>query len=176
MVFSRSQRGLSVVELIAVMTVAIALVLVSVPPLVEIARAARLRSAARRVVSDLQYARARAVSTGWQYRVAGFGAAASENANRYRIMARSLVSTDWPEPDVAPFQSDTQLVGEWVDLDDLFTGIALNADDPEEFGVTFDSAGAAIERSLNFDPLQVVNSIGAERFVSISAAGRVGTN
>jgi Tfp pilus assembly protein FimT len=168
------QRGFSVVELLAAIVVATALAFASVPPLVEIVRNSRLKAAARQIAGDLQQARARAVSTGWEYRLTGFGAAASgEYRNGYRMLARSSPLQDWPADSTPPSESATQLVGEWVEFDASYPGVAINEDDADRFAVTFDSRGVPVEKSLNFDPLQVSNKDGGARLVSVSAVGSV---
>lgn len=162
------------VELLAAMLVATLLAFAALPPLVEIIHNSRLKAAATRVAADLQQARSRAVSTGWEYRVAGFSTAASdEHRNQYRIMARSSVSIVWPDATTGAFESPTQSVGEWVDVDQLYSGIMINDGNTDEFAVTFDARGIPVERSLNFDPLEVSNDVGIEKFLTVSAVGSV---
>lgn len=169
-----SQRGLSMVEMLAAMALVAALALASAPPLVEIVRNSRLKAAARHIAGDLQQARSRAVGTGWEYRVVGFGAAASnEHRNEYRVMARSAPSVVWVDETSGPLESSTQIVGEWVGIDDLFPGVRINDSDGDGFALTFDSRGIPVEKSLNFDPLQVSNSTGSEKFLTISSVGNV---
>jgi type II secretory pathway pseudopilin PulG len=169
-----SQRGLSVVELTAALTVVAAIALAAVPPLVEIVHNSRLRAAARHLAGEMQQARARAVGTGWEYRIFGFGAAAGNGyRNRYRVLARSLPVQAWPDETAPPSESATLVVGEWIAIDDLFPGVQINAGDGDGFALTFDSRGVPIERSLNFDPLNVSNASGIEKFLTVSSVGNV---
>ncbi len=174
MVRARAQKGLSVTELLATLVVMTALTLAAAPPLAEIVRSSRLKAAARRLAVEVQGARSRAISTGWEYRVTGFGAdAAAGLRNRYRVMARRSSSLAWPDEATAAFEDDDQIVREWVDLADLYPGILLNPSDSDSFGLTFDSRGIPTDLSLNFDPLQISDARGVERYLSVSAAGSV---
>jgi Tfp pilus assembly protein FimT len=171
---ARSQRGLSVVELTAALTIVAALAMAAVPPLYEIVRNSRLKAAARHLAGELRQARSRAVGTGWEYRIVGYGApAGNEHRNRYRVLARSQSAIPWPDETAAASASATQIVGEWVAIGELFPGVSINEDDGDGFALTFDSRGVPIERSLNFDPLEVSNATGAEKFLTVSAVGNV---
>jgi Tfp pilus assembly protein FimT len=174
MIRAPAQRGLSVIELLAALVVLMALALAATPPLTEIVRSSRLKAAVRRLASDVQGARSRAVSTGWEYRVVGFGAAAASSLrNRYRVMARSSSSLDWPDETALAFEDDDQIVREWVDLAEIYPGIAVNPSDSQAFGLTFDARGTPVDLSLNFDPLAIADVRGVEQYLSVSAAGAV---
>ncbi len=51
--------------------------------------------------------------------------------------------------------------------------VAINVSDTESFAATFDTRGVPIERTLNFDPLQLSNAAGVEMYLTISAVGHV---
>jgi len=165
--------GFSIVELMAAIFLMGALALITTPPLIEIVRSSRLNGATRQIAGDVRQARAQAVGTGWQFRLAGVSAGSSHvRRNHYRLMSRASSAVTWPTVGDPPSTSATLVVGEWVDLGREFYGIQLNPDDSGQFALAFDTRGSPIEMSLSFSPLQVESDLGVKS-VSVSTLGSV---
>jgi len=166
-------RGFSTLELLVAMLVVIVLALVTAPPLVEVVRNSRLTGAARQIAVDVRQARSQAVGTGWQYRLIGFSAGASDSRrNHYRVMSRTSAAVAWPSISVAPSVGSTLVVGDWVDVGALFHGIEINPDDSGQFALTFGTRGNPTEVSLNFSPLRITGEVG-RKSVRVSTLGSV---
>ena len=162
------------IELLGVLAIAAMLMLATMPPLMEALHNSRLRSAARQVAGEIRYARSRAVGTGWQYRLTGFSAGASDDhRNQYRIMARDSAGVAWPALSVDASETPTLVVGEWVDLSALYPGVTINPADSGEFALAFDTRGTPIEISLNFDPLWLTRDSGGAASLVVSTTGSV---
>jgi prepilin-type N-terminal cleavage/methylation domain-containing protein len=170
-----AQAGFSVIELLmaaAIATVMMSIVMTSFRGLVE---TSRRDGAAGLIAGDVRRARARAISTGWQYRIYGFTAGAtSPYKNQYRLMGRSSSGVAWPDPTSDPIESATQMAGGWVDLRTMYPGVTLSPDAvTADFSVAFDSRGVRVAVDPSFDPLIIDNQKGPVRSVRVSAVGSV---
>lgn len=170
------QTGLTIFEVTIVLAVGTALMALAMPTFNTVIRDYRRDAAIQQVARDLRLARSQAISTGWQYRVIGFpGGAASDNANQYRLMARSSSAVAWPADDAAPFESATQLARSWVEFGQLHPQVTLSPGSTAPFSVAFDSRGARVEITPNMDPLIIEGQSAETRSVGVSAVGRVTT-
>ncbi len=149
--------------------------MVAVPSLLGQVRSSRLNAAARQLATDTQEARWRAVRTGWQYRIVGYGSAATTNKNKYRLLGRSSTSVSWPADTDAVTSSSTQVVQAWVDFEKLYPAVALNAGitaNGGRFFVSFDARGAAFERQA-VAPLVVTGQNNRTRSMNVASIGSV---
>ena len=170
----QGRQGFSAVEILAVIGLVASLALLMGPSLVEILQSSRLRAAARQMASEVRLARSKSVATGWQYRITGISAGSSDSkSNQYRVMARESSAIGWPSISVAPSESATLIVGDWIDVGSRYAEVQLNQTDTGEFALAFDKGGTPIEMSLSFNPLQISGANGAAKFVTVSAVGSV---
>jgi Tfp pilus assembly protein FimT len=172
---SETMRGVSLIELLIVVAVAIILMVIAMPNFIQFMRLYRRDAAVQQLVGDVRRARAEAIRTGWQYRVVGFNAGATNSfKGQYRLMARNSAAVAWPADTASAFESATQIAGPWVDMNSMFPGVSLNASDAtEDFVVAFDSRGVRIEVDPSFSPLVISNNSATAKTVSISAVGSV---
>jgi Tfp pilus assembly protein FimT len=165
-----SERGFSLLQLLAVLAIASFVMLIAMPPFRELQESLRRDAAARRLLTDLRGTRSRAVTTGWQTRFVGSGATGA-----YRMLGRSSSAVAWPDDDVATFSSDTQIATEWVGLEAIFSGVQLapvNVAATDPFWISFDSRGVPFESSSGFNPLAVTGHDGEFRLLRVSSTGR----
>ena len=158
-----------------VLTLAGIVTAISAPNFRTLLQVYRRDGAVQQVVGDVRKARTEAVKAGWQYRVYGFnGNTTSAYKNQYRLMGRSSGAVAWPNATDGVFQSATQMLGSWVDINKLYPGITLNpADITPDFWVTFDSRGVRIDLEPSFNPMAIANQRGNTRSISITAVGSV---
>lgn len=170
------QSGISAVEIV----VAAALLMVGammVPTLTESVRDQRAGAATRQIVSELRHAQSQALTTGWQVRLVGYPASATNGrANQYRMIGRASTASPWPDALGPDARSATQFATSWTDLSQRFPGVDL---DPgrvgtEPFSITYDPRGAVVARE-HFAPLAVVARLGDARArrISVGPAGKV---
>jgi prepilin-type N-terminal cleavage/methylation domain-containing protein len=171
----RREKGFSAIESMVVIVIATILMAFVMPNFRGLIQGSRRNGAAELIAADVRKARARAIATGWQYRVYGFNAsAASPYKNQYRIMGRSSSAAGWPADTVPPMQSATQMAGKWVNIGTLYPGVNLNpVDVTDHFWIAYDSRGVRIELDPSFDPLVVTNGTGTGRSIRTSAVGSV---
>lgn len=169
------RKGFTAIELLVAVAMAAILIAASMPFFLGTIQRSRLDGAVRQIVSDVRDARSRAITTGWQYRIFGYNAGASSAfRNQYRFMARRSASVGWPADTAAPFQSATQMAGEWININTLYPGVSLNPQDgTPRFWVAFDARGAAFEIDDSFNPLVVASQAGAARSLRVSVAGSI---
>jgi prepilin-type N-terminal cleavage/methylation domain-containing protein len=171
-----AQRGVTMIEVSVATAIGLLIVMVAIPAFNTTLERSRVESATRRVVSTVREARTRAVSTGWEYRVIGFGNASSSAArNQFRWMGRNSSATAWPDDNVAPFTGATQVAGPWIDVVSEYGGVDLDPSGSvasDRFEIAFDSRGAVSASSGNFAPFRVLNDDHAKGF-RISAVGSV---
>ena len=170
----RAEKGFSLVESMLVIGIAAILMGVLVPNLTGFIKNSRRNGAAEQIAGDARKARARAITTGWQYRVYGFNAGASSAyRNMYRIIGRSSSGVAWPADSAAPAVTATLNIGPWVNMAKLYPGVSLNpSDGTDHFWVGFDSRGVRFEIDPSFDPLYVTNQ-GQVSSMTVSAVGSV---
>ena len=167
------ERGFTVLELLIAIAIGAILIAVAIPSFLEIVRKGRHGSAVRRVVSDLREIRSDAISTGWEYRIVGYTAAEDgDRRNQYRIFARRSSSTGWPDEEVAPLQTATQMASRWISLEDEYPGVEFEQDS-DRFEVTFTSRGSAPGASSTFNPLHLVDDKGHDIQLNVSIAGAI---
>jgi prepilin-type N-terminal cleavage/methylation domain-containing protein len=172
------REGFTVTELIVVVAVAGMILMLALPGFASVLRRSRLNGAVRTLVNDVREARAEATTSGWEYRIVGYGDAASTGPNRYRMLGRRSTAVLWPDEDDEPFTSDTQFAGPWVDIGYLYNGIRLepqNGGVNPEFTLTFDPRGAAVMTNSAFDPFLVANEHGETVSFRVSVAGGITT-
>lgn len=170
------QKGFTLAEFMGVLAIAAVLLLVSVPALMNIFGATQSDAAALQIAAAAREARSRAVATGWQYRLHGYGKQASPTLrNQYRFLARTTSAAGWPADTSAPFTSTTQFAGPWISLESSFRGIDVNPASSANGGrflVSFDSRGSPFETEV-FQPLTVTSTSGASHTVQVSTTGTV---
>ncbi len=142
------------VELAIALAIGGMVLLVAIPAFTSVVERSRLDIATRYLTNEVRSARSKAVTTGWEYKLMGFGSAStSTNAKRYRLLARKTSATAWPADTVAPFSSTTQYAGPWSDpskldktLELLPGGTGTNA----RFEIAFDARGAVTTAGGDF--------------------------
>lgn len=135
------------------------ILLIAVPAFRSAIDRSRLDIATRRMSNELMNARSKAVATGWEFKLVGFGSASSDAMrNRYRLLGRRTSAVAWPMDTDAAFTSTTQSAGPWSDpsavdssLQLLPGGTGANA----RFEISFNSRGRASLGTGDFTPFQV---------------------
>jgi len=158
-----------------VIAVAGFMAMVAVPALLNQVRTSRMSAAARKIATDTQEARWRAVRTGWQFRIVGYGNAATTNKNKYRLLGRSSTAVSWPADTAAVTSTTTQVAQAWVDFGQLYPQVKLNngiTANGGRFYVSFDARGAAFERQA-VAPLVVLGQNNKTRNMNVAAIGSV---
>jgi len=158
-----------------VVAVAAFMAMVAVPGLLNSVRQSRLGAAARKLATDTQEARWRAVRTGWQYRIVGYGSSASSNKNKYRLIGRSSTAVAWLSDTAAVTSTATQFASAWIDLSKQYPKVNLNQGitaNGGRFFVSFDARGAAFERQA-VAPLVVTGQNNKTRSMNIASIGSV---
>lgn len=146
--------------------------LIAVPALSEILHRARLDGAVRQLAGEVNRARSRAVTTGWEYRVVGFDGAASVNANAFRTLARRTSAVAWPADDAAQTLTSTQYAGPWVAIPEQYRGVSVDCDGTR-FEVTFDARGTAAGAATTFNSVRLIGHNGLDKSVDVSVVGNV---
>jgi type II secretory pathway pseudopilin PulG len=119
-------QGVTAVELAAVMVLVTILAGAGLPTLMTSVESARFNAAVRQVAGDVRLARARAVSTGWQYRIRGRDRRGGANANQYRVEGRRGTAIAWPAETDPPQQTADLSVGPWIRITAAYPGIQLD--------------------------------------------------
>lgn len=157
-------------EALVVLTIAAMAMIIALPSLADVIRRARHGAAVRHVLYDVREARARAVSTGWEYRLVGYDAEETgERKNQYRVLARRSAAVAWPDEEAAPFASATQLASRWTDIAAEYPDIDFDSANPR-FELTFDSRGTA-PGGPAFSPLRVLGPGELETSLNVSVVG-----
>ena len=167
--------GVTLVELVVVVSILGMLVVIGLPFLSGTMRASRLDGAARQIASDMREAQARATLTGWQYRVIGYNQSSGDaHRNQYRLMGRSSSGVAWPVDTVEAFQGATQMAGSWVDVTTLYPGVTINPSTASaQFWVAFDSRGVAIDIAASCNPMLLSGEDGRSKSIRVTTAGSV---
>jgi prepilin-type N-terminal cleavage/methylation domain-containing protein len=167
------KTGFSMTELLVVMAIGGLLLAFMAPPFMEFMERSRHNAAARLVLNEVRTARARAIATGWEYRMVGYEAGStSSRRNQYRIFARRSPTVAWPGEEDPSMSSTTQLARDWVSLPDRFVGLGFDAPAPR-FELTFDSRGAASGAPASFNPLQIVDREGRTASITVTLVGGI---
>ena len=170
-------RGYTLIEFVTVVGILIVMTAVAFPVFTTMMKNSQLDAAARQIATDLRDARSLATQTGWQYRLVGFNAGGGQaKKNQYHLVGRSSSGVAWPADGADPFQSATQMAGNWVDFTRLYPNVSLNSSVTNpSFYVSFASTGAALEFNPTAAPWVTVTQSGAttSRQLSITWAGNV---
>lgn len=170
------ERGFSLLEIVIVIAVTTLMAMVAVPAFMEYQRTARINAASRQIASAAQEARWRAVNTGWEFRIVGYGDEGATNLkNRYRVMARSSSSVFWPADTASPTSTSTQIVEPWFNVGEKYPGVFINpgvSAGGGRFLASFNPRGAAFERT-SVQPLVLRNIRQTSRTVQVSSVGSV---
>lgn len=155
----KAQRGASVLEMIVAIAIGGMILLIAVPAFRAAIDRSRLDIATRRMTNELMNARSKAITTGWEFKLVGFGSASSDaKRNRYRLLGRRTSAVAWPMDTDAPFTSTTQTAGPWSDPSTVDSSLELlpgGAGANARFEITFDSRGRVSVGSGDFTPFQV---------------------
>jgi prepilin-type N-terminal cleavage/methylation domain-containing protein len=168
----RSPHGFTLTELLVAIALGGLLLLIAVPALSGVMHRSYLDAATRHLVGEVNRARSRAVTTGWEYRVVGFDSSATANRNRFRTLARRTTTTAWPADDAAQTLTAAQYAGPWIDIPSQHRGVSLDCDGTR-FEVTFDSRGTAANVDASFNPVRLVGHEGDDKVVEVSVVGNV---
>jgi len=171
------RKGYTLIELVTVVGIIIVLVMAAMPSFTLMMKNSQLDAAARQIATDLRDARSLATQTGWQYRLVGFNAGGGQaKKNQYHLVGRSSSGIAWPADAADPFQSATQMAGDWIDFTRLYKNVNLNSSVTNpSFYVSFASTGAALEFNPTAAPWMTITQSGAttSRQLSITWAGNV---
>lgn len=159
MYLARSQRGVSVVGMIVALAIGGMILLIAVPAFTRAIDRSRLDIATRQLANDLRNARSKAITTGWEYKLIGFGNP-STNAmrNRYRLLGRRTSASAWPLDTTSVFTTTTQSAGPWTDPATVDTSLQLlpgGAGADSRFEIGFNSLGAVSVATGDFTPFQI---------------------
>jgi len=173
----RGRPGFSIADLMAACSVMATLSMMAIPALNTTINNSRLDAAARQMMSDVQEARSRAVTTGWRFRiVANDGTVTGTYQNQYRIEGKNAGACDntgWPADTVGITSTATSWVGPWVDLTTQYPTVTLTpAGGSGTFSACFDGKGIAT-LPVGLSGVQLTNNSGMSRSIQISTAGSV---
>ena len=174
-----SQRGFTLNEVLLAMAIGGLVLAISVPAMTEVLRRTRLNSATRQLVNDVRETRARAVMSGWEYRLVGYADGAVNRSNQYRVIGRSSTEVAWPAENSGNLSTATQIAEPWIDLGIDYADVILtpnNVEVDDRFEITFNSQGAATMTNDCFDPFDVSNTKGDSRQVRVTPGGSVRTD
>lgn len=166
------------IETLVALAIGGLILLVAVPALTTVVDRSRLDIATRQLANDLRTAQSRAITTGWEYKLVGFGSASSSAMrNRYRLLGRRTTTVAWPLDTDSPFTSTTQMAGSWNDLSLINSDLQIvpggtGAD--ARYEISFNALGGVNVATGDFAPFQlrVKNDLASIR---VSAAGGVTT-
>jgi type IV fimbrial biogenesis protein FimT len=165
------QKGFTLLELLCALAVAAIAMAIVMPAFRSIMQRSRRDAAVRQVVLDVREARAQAITTGWEYRIVGYGADEDSSLrNQYRILARRSTAVAWPDESASPFESATQKAEGWKNIATEYPGVNLEAGD-ERFELTFDARGTSAAGAFN--PLTVTGHDGSSKSLTVSLVGAV---
>ena len=173
--------GFTLLELVVVVSIIAVLSMISIPLIARAMDQYRSRGAAEAIVGAVREAKARAVASGWQYRVIGYtGAGAVQNAFRIEGMDPSGGGV-WPAQVSATGTTfgSNQYAGRWTSLQREFGGseIAVSGGGGR-FVMTFDGRGilpatgcVPITACLDGFPITVIAPSRTPRNIQVTAAG-----
>lgn len=127
---SLNQRGITLIEVLIVAAIFSIIAAVGLPNLIGALQRNRARGAADTIAVAARDARARAIATGWEFRVFGYNNESGTRPNQYRIEGRANSGVAWPPPaTVGPMSTATQMAERWTDLAVEYPGVRLNVGD-----------------------------------------------
>jgi len=128
-------RGVTLIEVLMVVAIFAIIAAVGLPNLIGALQRNRARGAADTIAVAARDARARAVSTGWEFRVFGFNNESATRPNQFRIEGRANSGVAWPAAAVVgPMTTDTQMAERWTDMAVEYPGVRLNVGDAGQCG------------------------------------------
>lgn len=176
-------QGVTAIELAIVVVLVAILAGGAFPVLMTSVENARFNAAVGQIVVDVRLARAKAVGSGWQYRIRGRDRrGVGTSASRYRLEGRRSAAIVWPVEADPPQQTVDLFVGPWVSVRTNYPGIQLDnsaTGTNPPFYAGFDPSGKVctpLSQCFNgVTPLQVTkNSTGQVRQISVApATGKV---
>lgn len=179
----RAAGGFTLLELLLVVALIAMLSLISIPLIGRVMGQYRSRGAAEAVVGALREAKARAVASGWQYRVVGYpGSGTIPNSFRIEGMDPNSGGV-WPPqvPATRPTYAPNQYADRWVSLQQEYGGsqVAVSGGGTR-FVMAFDGRGSLplngctpITNCLDGFPISVVAPSGTARNIQVTTAGGV---
>lgn len=171
-------QGVTAIEL-AIVVLLVAIVAGGAFPVLKTSvENARFNAVVRRIVGDVRLARAKAVGSGWQYRIRGRDRRGGASASRYRLEGRRNTAIAWPAEADLPQQTTDLFVGPWVNVRTNYPGIQLDnsaTGTNPPFYAGFDPSGklcSPLSQCFNgVSPLQVTkDSTGQIRQISVAPA------
>lgn len=170
------RRGYTLIELVVVVGIIIVMLAAGLPFFTSMMKSSRLDAGTRQLAGDVRDARALATQSGWQYQIVGFNAGGgSTYKNQYRLLGRSSSAVAWPANTGPNIQTSTQMAGQWVNFNQLYSDVSLNPlIGTTSFYVSFNSQGVAFEWTPSSDPWMTLTSqSGGSRYLRITSAGSV---
>ena len=128
----RGQPGMTLIEVLLVVAILAIIAGFGLPNLIGALQRSRARGAADMITTSMRDARARAIATGWIFRVIGFNDSSGTSPNRFRIEGKINAATLWPSSPWAttkPFQTSTQTGDRVISLPVEYPGMRLNVGD-----------------------------------------------
>jgi len=172
--FEDRQNGLTLIEMLVVLLLAVAVLAVGVPLTLTTLRANRRDGAARRVLAEIRAAQSMAATRGAVY-VWQWGPDEKRPATQFRIV-RDTGECEFPDPGAAPDGSD--VIGGWFDLSRVYGDVTIEAVRDNTGrplgGVMFNPMGASVNTCgpVSFPVwVTLIDGSGATRTVEIRGAG-----
>lgn len=164
-------KGYTLVELMMVVVILVIMVAVGLPVFSTMMRTSGVDAAAWQVAGSIREARAKAVRTGWEYRIfGGNGGGTEAYKNKYRLEGRRS-TMGWPSPSQDNVQTANNVSEPWRDVSKDYPGVVLNPSNAtSSFFLSFNSRGT-VSTSSGF-ALSVAKS-GTAKTVSVTLAGKV---
>lgn len=165
-------KGYTLVELMMVVVILVIMVAVGLPVFSTMMRTSGVDAAAWQVAGSIQEARAKAVRTGWDYRIfGGNGGGTAAYKNKYRLEGKTPTEPQWPLATEDGIQTATKVSEAWIDFNKDYPGVVLNPSNAtSSFFLSFNSRGT-VSGSSGF-ALSVAKS-GTAKTVSVTLAGKV---
>jgi Tfp pilus assembly protein FimT len=170
------ERGISLVEIMIAVAMLGLVVLVAAPAFGKMMKSSRVQGSLRQFVGDVRNARARAASTGWEYKIVGFRAGTGANANKYRLLGRKSGSVTWPVDTAAVATTSTTYAGRWTDFTTLYPGVSLSpggSTGVSRFELWFAPRGIVTGSTGSFDPFTLNGQSGVTKSFRVSNLGSI---
>ncbi len=171
-------HGFSTLELIIVLTIVLVIAGVATPNILGTIQRYRLRSGADQVMTDLREIQSMAMSSGGRYRLIVTNCTSGPSpCKRYRTERQA--AGGWPATSSG---SGGDVLSEWVDLQNVSSGIRLSSMVNSSGGadvdsVVFDPRGASVTAASPYSPINVTITVthtsGQVRRVLVRSAGSV---
>jgi len=171
-----AQRGVTAIEIIIALAIGGLVLAIGVPAFTNVLDRSRLDGATRQLSGDLWNAHSKAITTGWEYKLIGFGDSSSDpKRNQYRLLGRRSTAVAWPSDSDEPFTSATQSAGRWTDLSTQSKGVQLlpgGGGANARFEIAFNARGALSVNTGDFSPFQLRVKDSTKR-IRVSVVGGV---